>query len=268
MADASSATLWNPEQYERFKDERSRPFFDLLALVRPRVGMRVVDLGCGTGELTRDLHVKLAAEETLGIDSAESMLAKSAPFAGDGLRFEQAKIEAWTVGAPVDLIFSNAALQWVEGQEPLLARLASMLAPGGQLAVQVPANEDHASHVVAAEVAREAPFAEALGGHVRRSSNLRLEQYATLLYRLGFDEMTVRMQVYGHRLPSREGVVEWVKGTLLTDYAKRMPADLFTRFVSRYREALLPRLADSAEPAGKAEYFFGFKRILFWGAKA
>src|SRR5271155_5157212 len=120
---------WDPEQYERFKAERSRPFFDLLALVRPRPGMRVVDLGCGTGELTFDLHAKLGARETVGVDSSETMLAKGASLAREGLRFERGRIEEWKPEAPVDLVFSNAALHWVDGHEALFARFKDALAP-------------------------------------------------------------------------------------------------------------------------------------------
>ena len=87
--------VWNPAQYERFRDERSQPFFDVLSFVRPRPGMRVVDLGCGTGELTRALHRRLEARETLGIDSSESMLARSRAHAGEGLRFERRDILAF-----------------------------------------------------------------------------------------------------------------------------------------------------------------------------
>ena len=256
-----SGGAWNPGQYERFKDERSRPFFDLLSLVRPHSGMRVVDLGCGTGELTRELHRALGARETVGVDSAEPMLAKSAAFAGDGLRFERASIEAWAPEVPLDLVFSNAALHWVEDHRSLVPRLASMLGPGGQIAVQVPSNDDHPSHAVAAEVARESPFREALAGYVRVSPNLTLGEYATLLDRLGFHEPHVRMQVYAHRLASRDDVVEWVRGTLLTDYAKRMDGALFERFVARYREVLTQRLEDTRP------YLYAFKRTLFWGEK-
>jgi trans-aconitate 2-methyltransferase len=252
---------WSPSQYERFKDERSKPFFDLLAMVKRRDAMRVVDLGCGTGELTRELHRALGARETVGVDASEAMLAKSAPFAGDGLRFERSSIEAWGPSDPVDLVFSNAALHWVDDHRALLPRLAATLAPGGQLAVQIPSNDDHASHLVAAEVARESPFREALGGYVRVFPNLTLGEYATLLDRLGFREQDVRMQVYAHRLASRDDVVEWVKGTLLTDYAKRMEAPMFERFVARYREVLREKLED-ARP-----YLYAFKRTLFWGMK-
>jgi trans-aconitate 2-methyltransferase len=261
MNEAPGGSRWDPAQYERFKAERSRPFFDLLALVRARPGMRVVDLGCGTGELTSELHARLGAKETLGIDSSETMLAKAGELRKVGLRFERGRIEEWNPESPVDLVFSNAALHWVEGHHALFARLSSALAPGGQIAVQVPANDDHPSHAVAAEVARESPFREALGGFVRVSSNLALEEYAKLLDQLGFADMNVRMQVYPHRLASREDVVEWVKGTLLTDYSKRLSPEAYSSFLARYREVLFTRIGE-ARP-----FFYAFKRMLLWGAK-
>ena len=125
--------------------------------------------------------------------------------------------------------------------------------------MQVPANEHHPSHAVAREVATEPPFREALEGHVRRFSNLTPEGYAVLLDRLGCRERHVRLQVYAHRLPSRADVVEWVRGSLLTDYQRQLPADLFAAFVERYGERLLPRL-DDVRP-----FLYPFKRILVWG---
>src|SRR5262245_43458962 len=98
---------WNPEQYNRFRAERSAPFFDLLALVRPIAGMRVIDLGCGTGELTRELHQRLGARETLGIDSSTAMLEKAAAHAGDGLSFARGDIGEFAPPASFDLVFSN-----------------------------------------------------------------------------------------------------------------------------------------------------------------
>ena len=254
---------WDPQQYARFQQERSQPFFDLLALVRPRPGMRVVDLGCGTGELTRELHRALAARETVGVDSSAAMLAGSGALAGDGLRFECADLRDFVARPEArgafDLVLSNATLQWLPNQAQILQDLTAALAAGGQLAVQVPANEDHPSHVVAREVAAESPFREALGGHIRRFSNLTPEGYAVLLHRLGYREQHVRLQVYAHRLPSRADVVEWVRGTLLTDYQTRLPADLFAAFVERYQDRLLPQL-DDARP-----FLYPFKRILVWG---
>jgi trans-aconitate 2-methyltransferase len=250
------AADWDPVQYERFRDERSRPFFDLLALVEPRPGMRVVDLGCGTGELTRELHRRLDAAETLGIDSSPAMLAKAAAFACDGLRFERADIASFDDAAGFDLVFSNAALQWLPDHERLFARLARLVRPSGRLAAQMPMNFDHASHRTADEVAREPEFRDALGGHQRNSPMLAPEDYATLLHRLGFRDLHVRLQVYAHELASRDEVVEWVRGTLLTDFQKRLTPALFERFLARYRETLLPRLAD------ERPYLHPFKRLL------
>jgi trans-aconitate 2-methyltransferase len=168
---------WNPDQYARFQAERSQPFFDLVGLVRARPGMRVVDLGCGTGQLTAEMHRRLGARETLGVDSSSAMLAQAGAFAGEGVRFEQADLRdlaarPQSAGA-FDLVLSNAALQWVPEQAAVIEGLTGLLAPGGQIAIQVPSNEEHASHATAREVAAEEPFRTALGGHVRRRSGWR-----------------------------------------------------------------------------------------------
>src|SRR3954469_15764254 len=196
-----SGDAWDPATYERFERERAAPFFDLLDLVQPSPGGHVVYLGCGTGELTRALHERTGARSTVGLDSSPAMLERSAAHAGDGLRFELGDIARWAPSEPVDLVFSNAALHWVDDHDDLLARLTRALAGGGQLAVQVPANRDHPSHVVAERVAAEEPFRAALGGYVRRSPVLAPERYARLLHRLGFTAQHVRLQVYLHLLP-------------------------------------------------------------------
>jgi trans-aconitate 2-methyltransferase len=250
---------WDPQQYERFARERSAPFFDLLDLVEPCPGGRVVDLGCGTGELTRALHERAGAAGTLGLDSSSAMLDRAAAHAGDGVTFARGDIAEWAPEAPVDLVFSNAALHWIDDHEALFERLTRALAPGGQLAVQVPANHDHASHLVAERVAAEAPFRDALGGYVRRSPVLAPEHYARLLHRLGYQEQRVRLHVYLHVLPEAGAIVEWVKGTLLTDYERRLPDDVFADFVARYRERLLAELPD------ERPFPFTFKRVLLWG---
>lgn len=251
---------WNPAQYERFKSERSQPFFDLLALVKPREKMRVIDLGCGTGELTRELHRALKAQSTLGIDNSPAMLRDSTKFADDRLAFVEGDIAALD-GGPWDVMFSNAALQWLDDHEALFARLWAMLAPGGQLAVQMPANHDYPSHLLAQELATREPFAGALQGYVRRSPVLAPEDYAALLFKLGAREQSVQLRVYGHMLASSADVVEWVKGTLLTDYEKRLETGLFARFLEDYRRELVARLGP------QRPFFYPFKRLLLWAIR-
>jgi trans-aconitate 2-methyltransferase len=252
---------WDPGQYERFERERSAPFFDLLDLVEPCPGGHVVDLGCGTGELTRALHERTRAGRTVGLDSSPAMLERSAAHSGDGLTFERGDIAEWAPAEPADVIFSNAALHWIDDHDALLARLTRELRPGGQLAVQVPANHDHPSHLVAERVAREAPFRAALGGYVRRSPVLTPERYALLLHRLGYRSQHVRLQVYLHVLPEAGAVVEWVKGTLLTAYRRRLPEPVYERFLARYRELLAAELPD------QRPFPFPFKRVLLWGRR-
>jgi trans-aconitate 2-methyltransferase len=256
----AAVDTWDPERYRRFGAERAEPFRDLLAMVRPVPGGRVVDLGCGTGELTAELHRRLGAAETLGLDRSPAMLERAAELAGDGLRFELGDIAEFHAGG-WDVVVSNAALQWLPDHAALLARLVAALGEGGQLAVQMPANHDHPSHLVAAEVARDEPFRSALGGYRRLSPVQAPEWYAELLDRLGLAPQQVRLQVYLHRLAGPEEVVEWVRGTLLTDYAARMPAVLFEEFLAAYTGRLLPRLGD------RRPYPYPFKRLLLWGAR-
>ena len=252
---------WDPATYARFADERSRPFFDLLALVTPISGGRAVDLGCGSGELTRDLHQKIGASETLGLDSSEAMLAKSAEHAGGGLVFERGDIAIFSPSGPFDLVFSNAALHWVPDHPALLTRLTAMVKPGGQLAFQVPDNFDHPSHRAASEAASQEPFRTALAGTGHPRHVLAPEAYASILDRLGYSEQTVRLQIYGVRLESRKGIVQWVEGSLLSEYRRRLPAALYAEFVKRYREILF-RLVPDERP-----YFFTYRRILAWGRR-
>jgi trans-aconitate 2-methyltransferase len=253
---------WNPEQYERFRAERRQPFDDLMGLCEPVPGGRIVDLGCGTGDLTAELHRGLQAKTTVGVDMSEAMLQRAENDHGDvdGLTFEAGDISKW-LGEDLNLVFANASLQWIDDHLNLLARMRTALAPDGQLAFQVPANFRHPSHVLARQVANEPRFFEALDGDVPEDRGryvLTPEVYADLLYELGARNQVVRMEVYGHELESTLDVVEWVMGTLLTPYRSRLSEELFDEFVDRYREMLVEELGER-EP-----YFYGFRRILCW----
>ena len=249
---------WQPDQYARFKAEREQPFYDLLDLVEPVPGGRAVDLGCGTGALTRVLHERTQAAETVGIDRSTAMLEQSAQHAGAGVRFERGDIAEFSA-TNQDVVFANASIQWVSDHASLFPRLAATLKPGGQLAVQMPANEDHPSHAAARQVAQEAPHNEALGGFVYRHSLESPEWYAEQFARLGFAEQHVRIQVYLHRLPGPEDVIEWVKGSLLTGYRDRMSPEDYEAFLADYHDRLLSELPD------ERPFLYTFKRLLLWG---
>jgi trans-aconitate 2-methyltransferase len=250
---------WSPEQYGRFAAERRQPFDDLKALCLPVAGGRIVDLGCGTGELTAELHRDLRAGETVGLDRSPAMLEGASRWAAEvpGLRFEPGDIAEWTDHG-VDLVFANASLHWVPDHESLLARLRGAVAPGGQLAFQVPANFSHPSYVLAGEVAAEPAFAAAGDVLAGGDAVLPPARYAELLYTLGAVQQHTRLQVYGHVLPSVEAVVEWVGGSLLTPVRARLDDATYEAFLARYRERLLKELGQ------RRPYFFAFSRILCW----
>ena len=252
---------WDPGQYDRFKAERSQPFWDLAALIGPRSSPRMVDLGCGTGELTVALAERLGAVDVLGIDHADAMLALAADRATPTIRFERGDIATFSDPGAWDIVLSNAALQWVPDHAAVLARWVASLRPAGRLAVQVPANADHPSHTVAAEVAAAEPFRSAFVNGPPHDpvaqSVLAPERYAELLVGLGLTDVHVRLQVYPHVLASTAEIVEWVKGTTLTRFRAALPETLYDEFVDRYRTALVARLGD------RRPCLYPFKRILF-----
>ena len=222
--------------------------------------MRVVDLGCGTGEPTRDLHRHLAAKDTVGIDSSPQMLERCRDFVEPGLRFEAGDIATWSAPlGTIDLVFSNAAFHWVPDHRALFERLKSTLSMHGQIAVQIPMAFDDVSHRAAAEIATQEPFRSALSGWTLTWPMLTADGYATLLDRLGFAQQNVRIQVYPHRLESRESVVEWLRGTLLTDYEKHLPT-LFPEFLERFKERV------RADRPDTRPHFFPYKRLLLWAS--
>jgi trans-aconitate 2-methyltransferase len=257
---------WDPKQYHRFATQRAQPFWDLVALLDPSPPQglqRAVDLGCGGGELTAALAARLRIDAMLGIDRSPEMLGAARAHAGAHVRFERGDIGTWTGDHDHDLVIANASLHWVRDHAAVLARWIGALRPGGQLAVQVPANADHPSQQIGADVAAREPFASALGGPPPpdpvASHVLAPEAYTLRLVELGVAEPHVRLQVYPHRLGSTHDVVEWVRGASLTRFFERLPQALHEPFIEAYRAELITRVGH------QAPYLYTFKRILMWG---
>lgn len=251
---------WDPEQYLKFENERSAPFYDLLSLIHPSDHMNIVDLGCGTGALTRKVHDHFKAFRTLGIDSSPEMLKEALTYQDNHLSFEQSKIEDFNPIEKFDLIISNAALQWVPNHGKIFPKLYEFLKEDGQLAIQMPANFDYPTHTIANELANEAPFQKFVAGGVKRPV-LSIEEYANLLFRLGFKNQIVRSQIYAHTMDTTDVLIEWVKGSLLIYFKNRLPNDLYLEFLKEYKNRLLGTVG-WASP-----FFFPMKRILIWGKK-
>lgn len=248
---------WDPNLYHKFQAERSAPFFDLLELVEIRPHLRVVDLGCGTGELTRRLANALPDSDVTGLDSSGQMLANAASYAGPRLHFEQGD-QAQLTGE-WDLIFSNAALQWSENHEQLIPRLYERLLPGGQIAVQVPSNHTHISHQIYRETAGEEPFKTVLKGFQRYAPVLSIDEYARLFFDCGADEINVFEKIYAHVLEDSNAVVEWISGTALVPYFERL-GEYKEKFVEALHEKMRRALPGSP-------VFYPFRRTLFSARK-
>jgi trans-aconitate 2-methyltransferase len=253
---------WDPEQYRRFADERAAPFHDLLALLRPGPIERAVDLGCGPGELTAFAAERVGAATMLGVDHSPEMLEAAKAHQSERVQFVHGDISAWTSDHDHDLVLAAASLQWVPDHAAVLARWTAALRPGGQLAVQMPANARAPTHTVAAAVAAIEPYRSAFGTEgpppdpVARNV-LAPEDYARLLYDLGYEEIHVHLRVYPHVLPSARHAVEWVKGTTLTRFRARLSEALYGQFLIDYEQALLEEMGD------RSPCFFPFNRILF-----
>ena len=250
---------WDPTQYHKFQAERSAPFFDLLALVEVRPNLKVVDLGCGTGELTRQLAETLPNSSVTGIDNSPQMLdaARAALHSTSNLRFQQGDQSQLT--GDWDLIFSNAALHWSENHSELIPQLYKRLTPGGQIAVQVPSNHNHISHQIYRETASEEMFKFILNGFQRYAPVLSIDDYAKILFKCGAEQIVVFEKVYAHVLENADAVVEWISGTALVPYFERL-GDHKDKFVQAIREKMRAAMPDSP-------VFYPFRRTFFSARK-
>ena len=245
---------WNPSQYTKFAGPRLQPGLDLIARIPQLEPRCLVDLGCGTGELTAALAERFPLAMSVGLDSSEEMLEKArARF--PALIWQRADIALWRSEEPVHLLFSNAALQWLDGHERLFPALLDQIAPGGIFAVQMPRNFSAPSHQRMREIARDPRWAGRV--KLREEPVLSPERYYDLL-RPRCSELEIWETEYLHALEGEDPVLEWTRGTALLPVSAALEGEEREAFIARYRDALrgdYPRRSDGRT-------LFPFRRIF------
>jgi len=250
---------WDPTHYLRYAGERGRPFVELIARVDAQAPGRVVDLGCGPGNLTALLAQRWPQAAVVGLDRSSAMIEAARRDHG-AVEFEVGDIRTWSPPEPVDVIVSNAALQWIPGHLDLLPRLVDALTPQGWLAIQVPGNFGQPSHTIRRDLATEAPWAAYTAG-VATPDAPGAEVYLERLQALGLD-VDAWETTYLHVLPVERGpdaVFDWVSGTGARPTIQAIPeADgLRAAFVAEFQRRLR-----EAYPMGVAGVVLPFRRTF------
>lgn len=233
---------WDPELYLQYADERGRPFVELVARVGATDPRTVVDLGCGPGNLTALLGQRWPDATVTGIDSSVEMVERARAEVPD-VGFEVADLREWVADAnPVDVLVSNATLQWVPGHLDLLPALVGAVRPGGWFAFQVPGNFDEPSHVVRRELAAEAPYAAHLDGVAAPDAH-DAATYLRALQQVGC-EVDAWETTYLHVLTGPDPVYEWILGTSARPVLEALPDDLREQLADELRRRLRTAYVD------------------------
>lgn len=249
---------WDPARYVQFGDYRNRPFFDLVGRIqagKPRV---VVDLGCGPGNLTATLAERWPKAEVIGLDSSEEMLRHAAAETMlPNLTFSLGQISEWVPSAGIDVVVTNAALQWVPGHVELLKKWLDALEPGAWFALQVPGNFNAPSHALMRELAESASWADRLSGILRHGDAVgEPDDYLEVMLEAGC-EADAWETTYYQVLKGENAVLEWVRGAGLRPVLAALPPDEAFEFEAEY-SALL----DAAYPATGHGTVFPFRRTF------
>lgn len=247
---------WDPAQYLKFAGPRLRPALDLLQRIDVEAPATVYDLGAGVGNVTRLIAARWPDADIVGVDSSAEMLAKAAA-ENPRIAWRQADLGTWRPDRPADVIYSNAALHWLDGHDRLLPGLLAGLAPGGVLAVQMPRNFGARSHTSITETALDGPWQAALEPLLRPSPVAAPEFYYDLLAPLAAS-LDIWETEYLQVLEGANPVKEWTKGTWLSPLLAALEEPQRSRFEAVYGE----RVAAAYPPRGDGKTLFPFRRMF------
>lgn len=249
---------WDAAQYLKFAGPRLRPAIDLLARIEAASPAAIADLGCGTGTATRLLAKRWPGAKVCGVDASPGMLAVArSESADDAIAWIEADVAAWSPAVPLDVLFSNAALHWLDGHARLLPRLVRCLRPGGTLAVQMPRNHLSPSHTCIGEAAAAGPWGRRLDGILRPFPVEAPAAYHDLLVPVAAS-VDIWETEYLHVLTGDNPVVEWTRSTALKPVLALLDEGEREAFLADYGAriaAAYPRRADGAT-------LFPFRRLF------
>ena len=252
---------WNPDIYNQFKNIRFKPSFDLMELIQDQPKMQAIDLGCGTGEQTRILSERFSDASFLGIDSSAEMLAQSKALEQKGLHFRIGTVETVLDESKTwDLVFSNAALQWSENHSELFLKIISKINQGGQLAVQIPCQNDNALNKIVFQLSEEEPYKTWLNGWNRPSPVLEIDEYAQILFENGLSDLQISQRIYPIIAENHDTLFNFISGSALIPYMERLNQEQQQVFANAFKEKI-------AQSFPKLPALYAFKRILLYGRK-
>jgi trans-aconitate 2-methyltransferase len=240
MAENRSQPIWDPAVYERYKVYRDRPALDLLLQIPGDLDPdEIWDLGCGTGEHAALLAARHPGAQVHGMDTSAEMLAK-AKGRPAAVEWIQGDIAAFAPAVAPDLIFTNAALQWLPDHEVLFPRLVASLAPGGVLACQIPVASDQGWRVALRESIAAGPWAAKLAGVVGVHPTPDMDDYYRWLAPIS-DSVDIWTTTYLHVLEGDDSVVDWVSGTALRPFAQALEGEERAAFLADYTARVAAR---------------------------
>ncbi|MDD9876755.1 MAG: methyltransferase domain-containing protein [Magnetovibrio sp.] len=252
---------WDPDQYLKFHGPRIRPALELLARIEVEDPATVYDLGCGPGNLTGFIQDKWPGAEVIGVDSSLPMLDEAREKWPDN-QWVEADLNTWAPPAPADVLYSNAAFQWLGDHDALFVRLLDHLKPGGALAIQMPRNWQAPSHVAMREAAVASPWADRLLPQIRQAPVADPEVYYDLL-RPHLSALDIWEVEYLQVLEGDNAVAEWTRGTALRALLDVLDADEREVFFDQYSaitQKAYPKRADGAT-------LYPFRRLFMVGTR-
>ena len=251
-------TAWDPDKYQQFGDERSRPAQDLMDRIPDFPAASILDLGCGAGGQAIELTARWPDATVTAIDSSATMLKKARDTHGDHVTWIEASIDTFEPPEPLDLIYSNAALQWLDDHETLFPKIASWLKPGGFLAIQMPRNFDAPSHQIMRDVAKDNRWASRMKGVRDVSPVADPARYYEIL-RPHVQHLDIWETTYTHVLDGDDPVAHWAKSTGLRPFLNRLDDEAEQEaFFQAYAE----RLRDPYPKQTDGVTLFPFQRLF------